>query len=227
VEHVGKQDERLYHERRGVYKAVLEDMTAQFGTSSSVREPDEKTSHPTASWFISPHTEITFEGSDFGDGTVEYTYVEKSPEAAKEAIEHAVLKPVAPAPSPAPAVGGGGQFSQKALEAIKSGDAYAALPLLKPVIRRVFGKDDHLFFDNAQTFLPSSNPQNGNGAVLFEFCRAHFCTEYESILFVDTNEGKAAGVLINEGKAYPYPGDYGTQANWPQPLKDWWNKTTE
>jgi hypothetical protein len=43
--------------------------------------------HPTASWFISPHTEISFEGSDFGDGTVEYIYVERSPEAAKEAIE--------------------------------------------------------------------------------------------------------------------------------------------
>jgi hypothetical protein len=91
VEHVGKQDERLYHERRGVYKAVLKDMTAQFGTPSSVQEPAEKHSHPTASWFISPHTEITFEGSDFGDGTVKYSYVERSPEAAKQAIEQAAI----------------------------------------------------------------------------------------------------------------------------------------
>jgi hypothetical protein len=105
VEHVGEQDERMYHVRRGVFKALLKDLTAQFGTPSSVQDPTEKHSHPTAVWFISPHTEITFEGSDFGDGIVEYRYVEKSPEVANQAVQYAASTPLAPSSSPVPAAG--------------------------------------------------------------------------------------------------------------------------
>jgi hypothetical protein len=97
VEHVGKQDKRLYRERRGAYKAVLEDMTAKFGPPSSIQEDARNDSHPVASWFISPHTEITFEGSNFGDGVVQYSYVERASVAD--------TKDQPNMPTPAPAVG--------------------------------------------------------------------------------------------------------------------------
>jgi len=212
------------------YELALKELTEKFGPPHKTGE--YKTSRwdargdPVAEWFVKPHTVVALQGFAFspdnGSG-IHYTYVDNAPWA--DAPETSTPSPGSKPGVPAPAVGGNGQFSQKALEAIKSGNGYAALPLLKPVVRRVFGQDERLFFANTQTFLPSANGRDG--AVLFEFCRAHSCGAYESILFMDTNEGKAAGVLIQEGKLYPYPGDYGVQDNWPQPLKDWWKENTE
>jgi len=123
-----------------------------------------------------------------------------------------------------PLVCGGGHFPEKAWKAIKAGDGYAVLPHLYPVLVKVFGDQGaRQFQENSSTFLPH---QPKDGVMLFEFCRAHACTDFESLLAIDTTTGKAAGVLVNDGNARPYSGDFGSQDDWPTVLKDWWKENT-
>jgi hypothetical protein len=120
---------------------------------------------------------------------------------------------------------GKGRVDRKSWEIIKSGDDHAALPHLHALVRAVFKRDEGLFFTNAEggTFLPGKTQSD---ILTFDFCRAHMCTEEESVLFIDTKTGSAAGAIIHEGKMYPYIGDYASQDDWPQPVKQWWKEHT-